>query len=794
MLTGSSGRSWLVTSRPLQYAAVMVWLLAYSTTAYSSSDRPVIFNWTETAQPNDAMGLQGSGFGSASQVWLTRVRGNEHAVASTTRLKVLTNSNIFVAARIPSNLAIGLYAVWIKNLGRESNLVWINRARLSGYEFPQIVPAGTFRLWGRNLAFRGSRSHVWFTDPRNGQSLPGAVVGGDQYILTVVAPPNLVPGVTYRMRVSNGYGGQWGASIDSVAIPVRQSGPDHWHLGVPWAADFDFFGNVYNVKTDPRLAQHAVGDGITNDRPAIQKAIEQAHTDGGGVVYLPPGRYELTLATAAGQSNAQTSAAYGSEQGLTLESRVVLEGAGKDRTIIKYGDEPSPLGACGVAWVDKTAVSGIEGISFHNSNGDGHWMCNIRNLGTSGHELFVHNISADLNTEGIGVAWKTADELLLADSDFTFGPRASMPYTIQQSSWYIVRGNSFRYLRKRMDVDSSRHGLIEGNHSTRDFTMPLIQPGDSGGLEIDSVRDLTVLNNAFDTAGTISSANDGETINSQGCNAPHQDLGSVESASATQIEDLSKHWQSLAGYAVAVVTGLGAGQWRNILSNTSTSLTVDRPWLLIPPTGSKYVITQWSAQTLLIKSNILADNPKGVWMYCGGADVAIVNNALHDSSGIWLRADQRMKLDRFNLLIGAVVADNDIVAAKGNTPAFLTTELSQVESGTLYGTGVYDVEVRHNMVVCNANEPGDGVLANGLWSWVRYVHGGTSETSSDTAVPGIIGTIFQDNHVGGCEYPYNVSTGDRAQVILDPSIASAQVRDRRGRVAGRGASETFVGP
>jgi hypothetical protein len=267
----------------------------------------------------------------------------------------------------------------------------------------------------------------------------------------------------------------------------------------------------------------------------------------------------------------------------------------------------------------------------------------------------------------------------------------------------------------------------------------------------------------------------------------------VESASATQIKDPSKHWQSLAGYAVAVVTGPGAGQWRNILSNTSSSLTVDRPWLLIPPAGSKYVITQWSAQTLLLKGNVLTDNPRGVWMYCGGVDLTIVNNTLHDSSGIWLRADQRMELDRFNLLIGAVVADNEIIAAKENAPAFLTTELGQVENVTLYGTGVYNVEVRHNMIVCNASED-DGVLANGLWSWVRYVHGGTNDTSSDTAVPGIIGTIFQDNHVSGCEYPYNVSTGDAGQVILDSSIASAQVRDRRGRVAGRGASGTFFGP
>jgi hypothetical protein len=621
----------------------------------------------------------------------------------------------------------------------------------------------------------------------------GAVIADDQYILSVVAPSNLIPGRMYEMSVSNGYGGKWGTSLGHIAIAVRKSGVDHWHLGVPWAADFDFFANIYNVKSDPRLQQHAVGDGITNDRLSIQKAIEQAHADGGGVVYLPPGRYALKFATRAGQAYKQNSTGYGSEQGLTLKSRVVLQGADKDRTIIKYGDEPSPPGACAVVWADRTAISGIDGITFRNSTSDGHWTCNIRNLGTSDHELFVQNIRADLNTEGIGVAWKASNKLLLADSDFTFGPQASTPYMIQQSSWYTVRGNSFRYLRKRMYVDSSRHGLIEGNHSTRDFTMALIKPGDSGGLDIDLVDDLTLLNNTFDTAGKVSSANDGETINSQGCNSTDQNLGTVGTASSAQIEDSAKHWQSLAGYAVAVVTGSGAGQWRNILSNTSTSLTVDRPWLLIPPGGSKYVITQWSAHALLLKGNVLKDNPKGIWMYCGAADVAIVNNTLHDSSGIWLRADQRVKLGRFNLLIGALVAGNNIIA-KGNTPGFLTTELSQVENATIYGTGVYDVEVRRNTVICNANAPDDSTLANGLWSWVRYVHGGTSEPSSETAVPGIIGTIFQDNHVSGCEYPYNVSTGDAWQVILDTSVALTQVRDRRGKVAGRGASGTFVGP
>lgn len=83
-----------------------------------------------------------------------------------------------------------------------------------------------------------------------------------------------------------------------------------------------FAKNVYNVKTDKRLQLKAMGDGVTNDRKAIQKAIDMAASQGGGVVYLPAGSYKIE---------------YESGCGILMQSRVVLRGAGKEKTIIKYG-------------------------------------------------------------------------------------------------------------------------------------------------------------------------------------------------------------------------------------------------------------------------------------------------------------------------------------------------------------------------------------------------------------------------------------------------------------------------
>lgn len=48
----------------------------------------------------------------------------------------------------------------------------------------------------------------------------------------------------------------------------------------------------YNVR-DPQFAGGAVGDGCSDDQPAIQAAIDAAALAGGGTVYLPAGRYNL---------------------------------------------------------------------------------------------------------------------------------------------------------------------------------------------------------------------------------------------------------------------------------------------------------------------------------------------------------------------------------------------------------------------------------------------------------------------------------------------------------------------
>lgn len=73
---------------------------------------------------------------------------------------------------------------------------------------------------------------------------------------------------------------------------------------------------LYNVK-DTRYG--AVADGVTDDTAAIQNAINDANTAGGGIVYLPPGTYFM-------------------DTFVTLKPNVTIQGSGMGVTTVKVSD------------------------------------------------------------------------------------------------------------------------------------------------------------------------------------------------------------------------------------------------------------------------------------------------------------------------------------------------------------------------------------------------------------------------------------------------------------------------
>lgn len=72
-----------------------------------------------------------------------------------------------------------------------------------------------------------------------------------------------------------------------------------------------------------------------------------------------------------------------------------------------------------------------------------------------------------------------------------------------------------------------------------------------------------------------------------------EDLGVVSAAGNTTLCDKTKKWHKneFAGYPVWISRGRGEGQTRKIKENGDTTLTVDKPWIVIPDKTSQYVIS-----------------------------------------------------------------------------------------------------------------------------------------------------------------------------------------------------------
>ena len=180
---------------------------------------------------------------------------------------------------------VGVYALRVRGPGGWSERVLINRPRADWLSTDRAAPGDRIRILGRNLV--GLDLYPERDQSDRPLSAGGYVEGGTRIVLlqgkravpaTVEKmsaydvhfrlPRGLEPGA-YAVHAHNGYGGAAGWS---GGLELKVEAED------PWPEE------VFNVRR-----YGAVGDGIADDAPAIQGALDAAGARGGGVVYLPPG-------------------------------------------------------------------------------------------------------------------------------------------------------------------------------------------------------------------------------------------------------------------------------------------------------------------------------------------------------------------------------------------------------------------------------------------------------------------------------------------------------------------------
>ena len=740
--------------------------------ARGAAASPVLLSASETVLPGETANIQGGNFSPSAQAWL-EVIDAQGQPGQPQPLPILSQSVNLIQTQIPASVQYGVWAVWVSDGPDNSNVKFVNRPRPVLFDTPDVMPGGTFRIFGRNMIAQNGDSTtcaVQFVDG-TGLAYPAAVTGGTSNSLTIKAPAGLPAGASYKVYVSNGLGGAIGSAAADASLPVRPASTDSWNLGVSWAGDYVFHANRYDVLHDPRLKMHAVGDGVHDDTAALQAALDTARKSStGGVVYLPAGTYRI----------ADTNT-------LVLGAHSVLYGDGPDRTTLLYATtaaQPSKY------WlhIQDANLSGLCNLTVKNLNTSRVTNGVIRNASLSGtSEFFLNNVDLQLGN-GFGLSLPNVDRLLISNS--TISTQCTQGYALDLSNGTNVtmRNSSLAYRNGRIQLAFVNHAVVENNSFLRDGKAATQGARESGGIQPSFGRDIVLLHNTISLVGgtPYTGSNDGEAVMTQmATHNDFQEVGTASAAGVLSLTDRTKSWTNVSNFVpastVAITDGPGMGQWRTITAHTNTGLTIDRPWDIVPPAGSHYAIGSWSCYQLFVLGNTLQNNLRGIELYNGAWDSVIDGNTLLSSGEIMLRAAHRTWLpsdERFpskvehDLVWNTSITNNKIV--NGSVPQPPRIEVLTCVLGSAPGGNcILGAEVRGNAVT---SAPTTLLAGAGYWNSVNWNY-------SDNVDPFVIlGSIFDENSFsgraqaqrvgslpGGSTYHINSNT---TQTAVDGSPAS----------------------
>ncbi|WP_324671033.1 glycosyl hydrolase family 28-related protein [Hymenobacter sp. GOD-10R] len=675
---------------------------------------------------------------------------------------------------IPTSFPLDLYEVWVGNTTQRSASKFINRARGLHFDSPEVVAGGTVRLLGKNLRFTGKTPAVRFVQGSTSVNASIDTSFGDAYDVKLNVPSSLGQGF-WDVYYNNGLRSDQGEVKLPYSLQVIASTANPLDISVGWSHQFKYLNNIYNLKTDSRLTQKAVGDGVANDHDALQAAIYAARDAGGGVVYLPPGTYRIN-------SNFQ------------LTRNVILRGAGKTQTKIIYGVNNATGSFMDWETNGGGQVFGLMDLSIENQSQNGEWQYGLYSNLTK--YVVLKNVSWNINL-GRRLEMFNMDRFYIEGCEFyqgnTFGLKGYYnSFQLDGSRNGVWRNNKVYHATGcvAFNFSGERGGtintLIEDSLFQRDGSKTWKNAADGGQygdlvshqLSMEFSRGITFQRNKFELINPVGALhiNDGESIVAeQGANyQPDAEVGTVTSATATTLVDANKSWsnsflQPSVDVVVAIVAGKGMGQWRTIVSRSGTTLTLASAWAIIPDGTSRYGIFVWGTRGWLVRGNTFVGNQRGIEIYYNATDDAtIVDNVLTDSGSIDITPKQlTSNSTTFGMLpcYNIEVKRNTVSDTAGRMGVNIAMHPNVYVVGELFGNLAINYECRDNIInslVPNTQAKIDDDFPNGyINDLFVQLAGGTLTINT----PAILGSIFQNNTANNCANAYNLNRGAYNTVI-----------------------------
>jgi len=575
--------------------------------------RPVVLWASDPVQGGEAVMVLGDGLAGTSRVDVVRLTdgasgrpsGNPLRWAGpaieTKPLQVTDQTIKFV---VPGSLAAGLFAARIVG-NAEDCVVVLNRPTVTwlvGDEGPRATPGGRLRLFGRCLSpAEECQPTVLLEGEKGSVRIRPDQVG--QWTASATLPADIAPG-SYRLFFHNGCGAAAGWS---APVPMEIVGPRPWPTRLYNVEDFGV------CKDD----QH-------DDTDAIQAALDKAGDDGGGVVFLPRGRYRISAT-------------------LEVPPNTTLRGQRREWVTLYWPDTDDPPkflihGTHRFAVEDLTVycsnyVHGIGNDVEDSEAGDVHIRrIRVRAVMYRGHltpdevnERFKKALK--LSTGGGDTIRLRGANLEVVDCDLYGSGRAL----------FLLRPQGARIQRNRLSNGRWGWYCISGADGVV-FEENELTGGDlmSTGGGINCLYGVSWSQNVYYTGNRLSLMHgwDREAMTSDaGGGAYAGPLAQADAQSVTLAGDADwgqgRDW---GGAAVFVLDGKGMGQYRRIRGWDGRRVTLDRPWQIVPNQSSVVSITMLQRNYYFI-DNEFSDAGVAIQLYGSAVGNIMAGNRSQRTGG-----------------------------------------------------------------------------------------------------------------------------------------------------------------
>lgn len=599
-------------------------LLAVLTMCFASNLYATSIFWgSDPIAPGETALLVGDDLGTYPIVMARRLADKEGSGLSKTaamKIQLAATSSQSIKFVIPQRWRNGIFEVEVQGAGKSATVLLNSPVIywMQGNMGMQASPGGWLRVFGRNIQARSKSASVSLINSAGGRRYLLKAKAGSLWDARFIVPSDMIEG-TYNVRVHNG----WGADRGWVGVGQLQV-----VASVSWPTV------RFNVKDFG-----AKGDGISDDSKALEAALDKAGSNGGGIVYLPRGRYLV-------------------KQMLSLPRFVELDGEGEDLAAIMFADFDVPPPALirgsnhfrlrDLAIYASNHKFVIEGDTTETKDGEPGSVTiqrvRVRAMKYRGHitadELDrKHRESFKSNFETEDALHLGGRDIQITDSDFYSSARS---LSLSGPIGAYVVNNRFSNGRSGWYSISGADGVIFENNTI--VGADLMATG--GG--INNLGDYAYSQNVWFGHNHLETMNgfDREAMTSDASGGLY--FGNVAEASATTLTLANpldnaalKSRSDWRGAGVMVLGGRGAGQLARVKSVTARSIELERP-MEITPDGTSVVTVTMLQQNYLFIDNTFVDAGLAIQYYGTSINhIAAGNKSIRtggmSASGRWYR-------------------------------------------------------------------------------------------------------------------------------------------------------------